>query len=101
MLKRTSDAESLPEYSVKCVEIIRTKNEGEVKAKVFGPTYLVALLGCGLSLALFALALWQGDALAIMANFSLSFLSTLIGIGNKWKLDLPKRKAKTKNLFTP
>jgi hypothetical protein len=66
---------------------------------MFGPTYLVSLLGCVLSLALFAVAMDQQDGMALLAVICLSFLSTLIGIGNKWKLNLPKRNAK--NIWTP
>jgi hypothetical protein len=37
--------------------------------------------------------------MAMLATISFSLLSTLIGIGNKWKLNLPKRNAK--NIWTP
>lgn len=43
-------------------------------------------------MALFAVALEQGDGMAMLAVISLSFLSTLVGIANKWKLNLPKRR---------
>jgi hypothetical protein len=34
---------------------------------------------------------WHGDDAALLATVSLSALSTLIGVGNKWTLNLPKR----------
>ncbi|KAF2432476.1 hypothetical protein EJ08DRAFT_669487 [Tothia fuscella] len=95
-----ADAESLPEYSVKCVEIRRKQNVGEVKAKMFGPTHIVAILGCFLSCILFAMAIWQQDGMAMLADVCFSFLSTLIGVENKWKLNLPKRANKP-NVWTP
>ena len=65
-----------------------------------GPTWWVAILGCGLSLVLFGIAVWQADGMAILADICLSFLSTLVGIVNKWNLNLPKR-AGDKNHWTP
>lgn len=101
MLTGSSDAESLPEYSVKCVEIKRKqRNVGEVKAKMFGPTHLVAILGFFLSLMLFAIAIWRQDGMAMLADVCFSILSTLIGVGNKWTLNLPKR-AQRPNVWTP
>jgi hypothetical protein len=95
----SSDADSLPEYAVKCIEIVRVHNEGEVKAKIFGPTHIVSALGCALSMILFAVSLRLQDGMALLAVVCLSLLSTLIGVGNKWKLNLPKRNAK--NIWTP
>lgn len=94
-----SNAESLPQYSVKCVEIKRKPHAGEVKAKLFGPTSAVAVLGCFLSLSLFAISVQQQDGMGMLAVICLSFLSTLIGLGNKWILNLPKRIPTTQ--FTP
>jgi hypothetical protein len=74
-------------------------NEGEVKAKIFGPTHLVSALGCALSCILLAASLWQQDGMSFLAVLCFSLLSTLIGIGNKWTLNLPKRNAK--NIWTP
>lgn len=99
MLIKRSNAESLPQYSVKCVEIKRKPHDGEVKAKLFGPTSAVAVLGCFLSLSLFAISVQQQDGMGMLAVICLSFLSTLIGVGNKWTLNLPKRNAPGQ--FTP
>jgi hypothetical protein len=58
------------------------------------------LIGCFTSLALFGIAVWQEDGMAILADVCLSFLSTLVGVVNKWNLNLPKR-AGDKNIWTP
>jgi hypothetical protein len=87
----SSDAESLPDYSIRCVEIRRKRNNGEVKAKVLGPLWILALLGFWESVILFTLSVWNEDHAALLATVSLSLLSSLIGVGNKWTLNLPKR----------
>jgi hypothetical protein len=94
-----ADAESLPEFSVKCVRIARKHNDGQVKAKMFGPTTAVAIFGFLLSLGLFALCIVQQDGMGMLADICLSSLSSLIGFGNKWTLTLPVRKHK--NLIDP
>lgn len=108
-----SDADRLPEYSVKCIEIKRIRGEDfekaqkalekdgptTVKAKMLGPTTFVALLGCFISLVLFAFSIQQQDGMGMLADICLSFLSTLIGLGNKWTLNLPTRKSSGQ--FTP
>jgi hypothetical protein len=70
-----------------------------VKAKMLGPTTFVAFLGFALSLGLFALSIAQQDGMGMLADICLSFLSTLIGLGNKWTLNLPTRK--NTGQFTP
>lgn len=70
-----------------------------VKAKMLGPTTFVAFLGFGISLVLFAFSIQQQDGMGMLADICLSFLSTLIGLGNKWTLNLTSRKATGK--FTP
>jgi hypothetical protein len=67
---------------------------------MFGPTHIVAVLGFFLSLILFAVAIWQQDGMALLADICLSILSTLIGVGNKWTLNLPKR-TQAPNVWTP
>jgi hypothetical protein len=57
-------------------------------------------LGMVLSAILFGIALWQHDGMAILADVCLSFLSTLVGVVNKWELNLPKRAA-GKSHWTP
>ncbi|RDI87903.1 Ribosome assembly protein [Venturia inaequalis] len=103
-----ADADRLPEYSVKCIEIKRVRSQAiietaredppedspsEVKAKFLGPTTFVAFVGFGISLGLFAFSIQQQDGMGMLADICLSLLSTLIGLGNKWTLKLPTRKA--------
>jgi hypothetical protein len=90
------------------VQIVRKNNKGTVKAKVFGPLWGVAALGCMLALILVALSIWQRDGMGLLATILLGLLSTLIGWGNKWTLNLPKRGIhtgqpgeKTATIFTP
>jgi hypothetical protein len=87
-----SNAESEPDYSVRCVEIRRKQVRGDVQAKFLGPLWMVAILGHVESVALFSVAWWKQDNAALLATFSLSILSSLIGVGNKWRLNLPKRR---------
>ena len=64
-----------------------------VKAKATGPLTWVTLTGFFLSLSLFIISIALGDGFSLIATLCLSFLSTLIGIANKWNLKLPKRPA--------
>jgi hypothetical protein len=57
--------------------------------------WIVAIYGFTLSCALLGLAAWQTDGFAFLAVLALSILSTLVGIGNKWKLNLPRRHQST------
>jgi hypothetical protein len=70
-----------------------------VKAKAFGPLWIVALIGFTLSCILLALSIWQRDGFSFIAVIALSAVSSIVGIGNKWTLNLPKRK--NQNLVTP
>jgi hypothetical protein len=49
------------------------------------------------SLLLFAFSIINEDRPALLATLSLSLLSSLIGVSNKWTLDLPKRRAPNAN----
>jgi len=88
----SSDAESLPNFSVKCVQIHRKQNKGEVQATLLGPLWALAILGFVESVVLLALSVLNRDDAAVIATVCLSVLSTVIGVGNKWTLNLPKRK---------
>ncbi|KAF2666918.1 hypothetical protein BT63DRAFT_323842 [Microthyrium microscopicum] len=112
------NSEHYPAYSVRCVEIKRkhepgahddshsleakkhnsTKNES-ITSKAYGPLWFVAVTGCSLSIITFAFAIRERDGMALLSIILLSFLSSLVGIANKWKLQLPKRL--NKNQFTP
>lgn len=88
-----ADAHSLPEYSVKCIKIVRKLKDGEITAKVLGPTVFVGALGFAMSVLLAGMAVWHRDHMALLATTGLSALSTIIGFANKWKLNLPNRRA--------
>nr|POE49201.1 hypothetical protein CFP56_32351 [Quercus suber] len=62
-----------------------------VKAKATGPLSWVTLLGFFLALSLFIISIALGDGMSLIATMLLSLLSTLVGIGNKWELQLQKR----------
>lgn len=69
-----------------------------MKSKTIGPLSAVLFLGFCLSALLFALSIWQQDGMSIVATCLLSLLSSLIGYGNKWKLQLPKRTVTTEQV---
>lgn len=81
----------MPEYSVRCVKIERTELDGTVRNKRISPQSLLAVFGCIQSALLLALAIVYRDGMAILAVGLLSLLSTLVGVGNKWRLRLHKR----------
>jgi hypothetical protein len=56
---------------------------------------LVTLTGFFLSLSLFLISFILGDGFSLLATLLLSFLSTLIGVVNKWTLKLPQRAGST------
>ncbi|KAI4202676.1 MAG: hypothetical protein LQ346_001938 [Caloplaca aetnensis] len=87
------DGDSLSPYSVRC-EAITQKEDPPVKAKRWGPTTVLALIGCGMSCGLLGLSIHERDGMALLAVIFLSFLSTLVGFGCQWKLELPHRRAK-------
>jgi hypothetical protein len=66
-----------------------------MKSKTIAPLTFVLFIGFGLSAFLLAFSILQRDAMSIVATCLLSFLSSLIGLGNKWTLQLPRRKVKT------
>lgn len=64
-----------------------------VKASSTGPLTWLSVLGSLFSVALVVLSVRARDPFALIATILLSFLSTVIGIGSKWSLVLPKRSA--------
>ncbi|KAH7113859.1 hypothetical protein B0J11DRAFT_141694 [Dendryphion nanum] len=89
------DASNLPEHSVRVVEIKRVDRDKDLKSRTVAPLTFVLLIGFFLSCLLLGISLWRQDGMSIVATCLLSFLSSLIGAGNKWTLQLPKRKNKT------
>ncbi|KAK0946025.1 hypothetical protein LTR48_000858 [Friedmanniomyces endolithicus] len=118
-----SKADEMPAFSVRCVKIskntrtpkrspswsdrafrgqstkssargnMQTTSEPSVKANAVGPMAYVTLLGFTLSVILFTISIVFGDGMSLVATLSLSLLSTLTGVGNSWRLELPKRNA--------
>ena len=84
---------SLPEYAVRCVRITKNPNMPPVKASSKGPLTWLSVLGCMMSIALVILSIKEDDGMALLATVLLSCLSTIIGIGAKWSLKLPIRRA--------
>jgi hypothetical protein len=92
-----SDASSLAAFSVRVVAIERI-GEQAMKSKTVAPLTAVLFVGFGLSVFLLAFSIWQKDGMSIVATCLLSLLSSLIGLGNKWTLQLPKRRVKKGNV---
>jgi hypothetical protein len=88
-----SDASNLPEHSVRVVTIKRTSQDN-LKARTVAPLTAVLFLGFFFSCILLAISIWQQDGMSILATVLLSLLSSVIGWGNKWTLELPKRRIK-------
>ncbi|KAI5370282.1 hypothetical protein Slin15195_G011600 [Septoria linicola] len=106
----------LASYTVRCVEIKATKSHLQdpsfkdrffrgqstadststnvrpplVKAKATGPQTWVTLLGFFEALVLLIASITFGDGMSVLATISLSLVSTMVGISNKWSLRLPK-----------
>ncbi|KAJ6206831.1 hypothetical protein PSV09DRAFT_1182833 [Bipolaris maydis] len=92
-----SDANNLPDF---CVRVVHIKRVGDqpLKSKTFGPLTVVLLIGFALSVLLLAFSIWQDDGMSIIATLMLSGLSSLIGLSNKWQLELPTRPDKNRKV---
>ncbi|KAL9085341.1 MAG: hypothetical protein Q9165_007632 [Trypethelium subeluteriae] len=86
------DGDSMAAYEVQCVEIKKIPDAPPVKAKTRGPLTVVLLLGCAFSVGLLTLSIVKEDAMSVLATLLLSILSSILGIGNKWTLQLVSRK---------
>ena len=62
-----------------------------MQATLFGPLTWLSILGCAMSFAILVLAITKEDGMAFLAVLLLSLLSTIIGIGSRWSLELKKR----------
>jgi len=82
------DAE-LDDYSVELVEVHRKSNEGvpDFKVKKFGHLAALSILGCCMSVTLFALSIWQDDGPALLATVLLSATSSFVGLASWCVLD--------------
>ena len=62
-----------------------------VKLNPLGPLAWATLLGSFVSIALFIISIVLGDGMSLIATLLLSCLSTLVGLSNKWELQLPRK----------
>ena len=85
--------EPLESYAVRCERITKPDREKSVTAKTFGPLAWVELLGAAMSLALLILSITRDDGFALCTTILLSLLSSMIGLGSRWSLQLMKRKS--------
>lgn len=83
--------EKLSKYSVRCVRVSKNPKKPAVSASWNGPLSWLACLGCAMSVTLIILSVVENDGMSLLAAILLSLLSTLIGIGSKSSLELPKR----------
>jgi len=67
------------------------KNTARVKAKATGPLFWVTLIGFLEAFLLMAASIIFGDGMSFLAGVLLSGLSTVVGISNKWTLELSSR----------
>ena len=65
----------------------------QVTARTQSPLTILSVLGCTMSVALFVLSIVKKDGMALLSVILLSLLTTLIGIGSRWSLELRKRSA--------
>lgn len=81
------DGESMPQYSVRCIEIHPTEGRSGLDGlilKRFGPLWLLSIFGAAQSVVLLALAITYRDGMGILAVALLSVVSSLACIGHKW-----------------
>ena len=77
--------DKLKPNTVSCVRIIENDKQPRPSIKRLGPLAWLALLGCIMSIILLGLAIHYGDGMSLLAVATLSLLSTVAGIANKWK----------------
>ena len=81
---------SLPDYTVRC-EQITEKSDKDVAARTWGPLTFLSILGFLMSIALITASIVKGDGMALLATVLLSCLSSLVGVGSRWKLKFKAR----------
>lgn len=101
------DGSSLPDYSVRYQrvtkaqpgaqpksrwgKIFRKSSKSRVTARTFGPLTFLSVLGCSMSISLLVLSIIKEDGMALLATILLSTLSTIVGFGSRWSLELKQR----------
>ncbi|MCJ1324818.1 hypothetical protein MMC10_001480 [Thelotrema lepadinum] len=89
-LKRSKKRENAEEKYGK--ERHEPKKEPIVSSSSTGPLTLLAVLGTSMSLTLLIVSIVQEDGMSLLATLILSAVSSIIGIGSRWKLKLPRRE---------
>lgn len=82
----------LRDYTVRCEEITE-KSDQNVQARTWGPLTFLSILGCAMSIALVITSVVKQDGMALLATLLLSCLSSLVGIGSRWKIKFKDRQA--------
>ena len=85
--------DALEDYNVRCERITKPNLKANVSANRFGPLAINSAIGFAMSVALVTISAIRGDGFGLLATILLSLLSTLIGIGSRWKLKLKKRSS--------
>ena len=81
----------LPDYAVKIVRL--QENPGKrPEASANGPLTVLAIIGMCLSTGLTVASIYMNDGMSLLATIILSVLSSLVGIGSRWKLEMPSRR---------
>ena len=98
----------LPDYTVRVIQLKRRQraraftskfvkekpeqvNHPVVKASSTGPLTWLSLLGAAMSITLLVMSIVQEDGMSLLATLALSGVSSIIGIGSRWSLKLPRR----------
>ncbi|KAI9797297.1 MAG: hypothetical protein M1835_001315 [Candelina submexicana] len=85
--------DTLQRFEVKIVRLSLSTPEGDsraINAYPFGPLFWLAIMGAVMSFALIVLSVVWNDGMSLLATILLSLISTVIGIGSRWTLDLPE-----------
>ena len=88
-----SSGGQLKAYEVIVVEVDYDKEQPQVHSADRGPLTWLALLGFLMTVFLITYSCIEGDGMSLLAALSLSLVSTLVGVGRKWSLQLPVRRA--------
>ncbi len=88
--------DNLKRFDVKNIRLSLSTPQGDARsvyASPFGPLFWLAILGAVMSIALIILSVIWSDGMSLLATILLSLISTVIGIGSRWTLDLPEPPA--------
>ncbi|KAI9717916.1 MAG: hypothetical protein M1812_004443 [Candelaria pacifica] len=88
--------DDLKRFHVKNVRLTLATPQGDtraINAYPFGPLFWLAIMGAVMSIALIILSVVWKDGMSLLATVLLSLVSTVIGIGSRWTLDLPEPRS--------